>query len=447
MSAQTPAAPSSLVYQPALRRRFVIALLLVGGLAAAVSSGFMLLQLYRDEVVLAEHRLDDIGRTLVPSLEDGLWQVDGTRIDLLLNALMQMPGVTAVIVHPAGGERMVRGHPGTDVLLERRYALKFRGDGNYALGDLQIQVGRQHILDRLRSRGLALAATVLFTVGAMGVVVLIVFRLWVTRHLQAMARQASALSAERFDIALSLPDKRRSSPPDELDTLVDALNAMRERLVGELTVRVRHENELEAYSAQLERKVAERTNELRVANQTLLQQQDLLQQLVDTDALTGAVSRRQTIALAASALKIAQRSEERPSVLMLDVDHFKQVNDQHGHASGDAVLRMIAQRCREQLREGDVIGRIGGEEFMIVLPATDRHTASAVAERLRMVIAAGRVHGEAGIDIQVTVSIGLSRALDGESLESLMQRADQALYRAKHGGRNRVCIADESSAA
>ncbi|PKL94945.1 MAG: hypothetical protein CVV18_07325 [Gammaproteobacteria bacterium HGW-Gammaproteobacteria-8] len=441
MSTECSPQPASITYRPALRRRLILALLLAGTIAAIIASAFMLVQLYHDERALTVHRLDEIERTLVPSLEDGVWQVDGARVDLLLNALIQTPGVTAVIVRPTDGEPMVRGNPGEDVLLERHYPLTFSGAGDsYALGDLEVQAGRQHILDRLRSRGLALATTVLFTVGAMGFVVLIVFRLWVTRHLQVMARQASAFSTERFDSALRLPDKRRSSPPDELDTLVDALNAMRERLVGELTLRARHESELEAYSAQLERKVAERTKALQVTNQTLLQQQEMLQQLVDTDALTGVASRRQTLALASSALKMAQRSAKRPSVLMLDIDHFKQVNDQHGHASGDAVLRAIAQCCREQLREGDVIGRMGGEEFMILLPAADHSTTAAVAERLRTAIAARHVHGEADVDIRVTVSIGIARAMDGETLESLMQRADQALYSAKRGGRNRVCV-------
>ncbi len=187
----------------------------------------------------------------------------------------------------------------------------------------------------------------------------------------------------------------------------------------------------------MERQVRQRTSELEVANRAL-------DQLVRRDPLTGVLNRRGFQSQSAPALALAQRGTRPVSLLMLDADHFKRVNDQHGHAVGDEVLRSLARTMAERLRASDVVARLGGEEFAALLPDTDLASARIVAEALREDIAA-RPHAKAG---QVTVSIGLApwRSPD-EDLESLLQRADSALYDAKRQGRDRVAVADASSAA
>ncbi len=121
----------------------------------------------------------------------------------------------------------------------------------------------------------------------------------------------------------------------------------------------------------------------------------------------------------------------------MDADHFKAINDTHGHQVGDEVLRAIASRCQQTLRANDVFGRYGGEEFVVVFPETDMDSARSVAERLRASVAAGPVTvGEASVD--VTVSIGLAEFVRGQDMRMLFQRADAALYAAKEGGRNLV---------
>lgn len=167
-----------------------------------------------------------------------------------------------------------------------------------------------------------------------------------------------------------------------------------------------------------------------------------LQRLATTDELTGAATRRHFLDLAGQELRRARRFSHPLSVLVFDIDHFKAVNDRFGHAAGDTVLRAVSDAVRRVLREVDTFGRIGGEEFAVVLPETPADFASLAAERLRRAIG-GTAHGVPGLG-SVTVSVGVAQLLDADmGLEHLMDRADHALYRAKRLGRNRVEISTE----
>ena len=127
-------------------------------------------------------------------------------------------------------------------------------------------------------------------------------------------------------------------------------------------------------------------------------------------------------------------------LMMLDLDHFKRINDGHGHAAGDAVLVHLAQLLREQLRRGDVAARLGGEEFAVLVPQTAPHDAVALAERLRVALEHSQIDIGSGF-IQVTASLGLS-PLEGDAV-GVLARADVALYEAKRSGRNRVRMAGQ----
>ena len=166
-----------------------------------------------------------------------------------------------------------------------------------------------------------------------------------------------------------------------------------------------------------------------------------LQSLASTDELTGLPNRRSLLAFGAELVRRAQRHGFPLSLLMIDVDHFKRVNDSHGHAVGDDVLRQLATALPGALRGRDRLGRFGGEEFMVLLPQASLADAAQIAERMRnavastpLVVAAGTLH--------LTVSIGVSELLPGsDSVAALLERADAALYRAKEGGRNAVALA------
>jgi diguanylate cyclase (GGDEF)-like protein len=164
-----------------------------------------------------------------------------------------------------------------------------------------------------------------------------------------------------------------------------------------------------------------------------------------TDPLTGLLNRRGFFE-AANALMTHNRRRMLPvSVLAFDLDHFKSINDRYGHAVGDAVLQMFAKVARETLRASDIVGRLGGEEFVAVLPSTSAEAAVA-AERVRTALAAASIV-RGGQRVTATVSVGVSSGAPTTAVDALITRADDALYRAKANGRNRIEIADAPVAA
>ncbi len=171
-----------------------------------------------------------------------------------------------------------------------------------------------------------------------------------------------------------------------------------------------------------------------------------LRQLATSDALTGAASRRAFREELGRALHLATRHDHELSLIVLDLDHFKQVNDKHGHPAGDAVLARSVAACLKQLRVSDVIGRLGGEEFGVLLPHTGPRAAFEVAERLRAAIADESFSGTGGA-FQVTASFGVAAKPRGTiDADALIQEADAALYLAKMQGRDRCVMARPAEA-
>jgi diguanylate cyclase (GGDEF)-like protein/PAS domain S-box-containing protein len=167
-----------------------------------------------------------------------------------------------------------------------------------------------------------------------------------------------------------------------------------------------------------------------------------LEQEAHTDALTGCANRRHFLELARHELARAHRHAEDVSLLMLDLDEFKAINDLHGHAVGDRVLQELVQVCQAILRSEDTIGRLGGEEFAILLPETGSGMAREVAERLCSAVAAVEVPLDGGPALRFTTSIGVATLTPEDfSVSAILGRADQALYEAKRTGRNRVVAA------
>ena len=172
-----------------------------------------------------------------------------------------------------------------------------------------------------------------------------------------------------------------------------------------------------------------------------------LEYLATTDPLTGLSNRRHFFSQAEQVLAQADRPSCELAILMIDIDHFKLVNDQHGHLTGDAVLQEVTQRIRESLRSDDLSGRYGGEEFSVLLSCVHKREIRLIANRLIEMVA-GKPIRINDVEVSITISMGVA-VLDSpaSTLDVLVQRADQALYAAKHAGRNRWIEWDRSLAA
>ena len=162
-----------------------------------------------------------------------------------------------------------------------------------------------------------------------------------------------------------------------------------------------------------------------------------VQRMATIDELTGILNRRQFLQEAQDELQRADRLGHALSLVMFDVDHFKKFNDTHGHAIGDLVLRTVSGRCRDCLRGIDHLGRLGGEEFAVLLVGTGLEPGCATAERLRLAICEQPFASSNG-ELSVAISLGVAQRQPKETLDSLLERADQALYAAKRAGRNQV---------
>lgn len=170
------------------------------------------------------------------------------------------------------------------------------------------------------------------------------------------------------------------------------------------------------------------------------QQKTRLEELSRTDKLTNTLNRHGFEQDIRPLIKIVERYREPISLILLDLDNFKHINDTYGHATGDEVLKAVAATILEMQRHSDIVCRWGGEEFILVLPRTDADEAMPVAERLRQAIANRPIPAQ-DTELKVTASLGLASWETSDTLDDLIARADEALYRAKTGGKNRVEMA------
>ena len=181
--------------------------------------------------------------------------------------------------------------------------------------------------------------------------------------------------------------------------------------------------------------------------QELEQSRRYLKEQADTDPLTKLANRRSFFASASTGLAQMQRQNEHFSIVILDIDHFKRINDTYGHQAGDVVLQQLAMVLSMAIREGDSLARIGGEEFVVASPYTNRLAAIVLSERLRKAVESSEFMHE-GNRIPVTISLGVaSKNSDDDDVDKLLAIADSRLYLAKQKGRNRICASDKTSKA
>jgi len=263
--------------------------------------------------------------------------------------------------------------------------------------------------------------------------------IWTAENIRSISPHTQIVMVTGFDNIDPVEIEARVPPPDRLLYLQKPFHPYEIRqFASTLAARWKAEKMTQALNQNLESMVEIRTAELRKAYKQLEYQ-------ASHDSLTELLNRRAIFDVLRREISRINRTNNPITVILADIDHFKSINDTYGHSMGDAVLVETAKRLTECVRPYDSVGRIGGEEFLVVLPECNSEDGSVVAERIRASIARD-LFIIPGQTLSITTSIGLATASPSQTIEpdSLITAADQALYRAKRGGRNKITIICEN---
>ncbi|WP_247894211.1 putative bifunctional diguanylate cyclase/phosphodiesterase [Azospirillum sp. B510] len=409
--------------------RLLLSILLFSSLITLLSTAAQLYLEFRREVGDIHDRFEDIRLSTVPSLSNSLWVVDQDQLRLLLNGVVGLPDIRMAQVRETGELANSRlaltvGTPleVADIEVEMPLTREMEGKA-VTLGVLRVQASLNDVYRRL----LTTAEVILISQGIRtfllsGFILFICHRL-VTRHLIAIATALRSHDPRSSPLSLSIERSKWGRPkrggPDELDQLIHSFND----LAGDLYAA---NCELAGVNAALETDIALRRR-----------YEEQLYRQAHFDELTGLANRLLTRDRLEQAIVNSRRGQLTSALLFIDLDNFKNVNDTLGHEAGDRLLKAAAGRLSTIIRQGDTLARMGGDEFLVVLPCiAGTDAARGVAERvLDAFVPPFRIGGQ---DHFVTASIGIALfPTDGADGPDLMRSADLALYRAKERGRNR----------
>lgn len=384
----------------------------------------------RTQSALTEE-LAALERSVHDAVETSLWQMNGAQTEALLDGLLLMPIIEGVEIHnPDGGipfER--RSYGADDGPLDLFYVekdLSWTVAGNAVdLGTLRLYSSSSVILGRVLFGFLIISLGAILKFTLLWWLFIWAFRRFLGAPLGRLMDQIGEIQLEKIgNKRIELGTIERN----ELAQLQDCMNAMLAKMDHDHTALIQAEEERRAW---LECEVEQRTKQLVEANQEL-------ERIACTDYLTKTDNRRSFFEKAQSHIDQALRRPRDLCLITLDIDHFKQVNDAYGHEIGDQVLCAFSQQVRDILRKTDLFGRIGGEEFAILLPDTDRQGTWKVAEKIRSTVEQTTVVC-GNTEICYTVSMGLVKWNNHETeISKLLKRGDDLLYQAKHAGRNRI---------
>ncbi len=344
----------------------------------------------------------------------------------------EVPALMEGFVRPSVDRKITRDRWGSFL---SGYAPLEAGKGNYLVG---IDMYADEVEAKLKQ--IRLAGMLSF---ALSVILAMIFSRFLSLN---FTRRIVAVTDRLATIAPDQSVDHIDNQGDELTQLSDAFDQMSIRLENNRREIEQNEGALRKAHDELEQRVNERTAELVKTNQQLLEEiaerkhmEQRLEELSRTDYLTGILNRRAITRLLEEAQANVASEAESFCTILLDLDHFKDINDQFGHAVGDQTLRHAVERLRNGIRDQDLLGRWGGEEFIIVAPETTLQEAQGLAERLCRNLAGSRVTTDGG-SVGITGSFGVSRYIPGEDLDTCLKRTDDALYAAKRQGRNRIMV-------
>jgi diguanylate cyclase (GGDEF)-like protein len=379
---------------------------------------------YRQQVGAIQSRMDEIERSYAPSLAAGLWNVDHDQIRLQLEGILRLPDIRAVRIRELvqGGNiplTMAVGQANVHAPITREIPITHTVRGvARPVGVFTLEATLDDVYDRLINTTMVILISQGIKTFLVSMFILFIFYRLVTRHLIAIADYLGWHDPRSAPPRLVL-DRGEAASPDELDRMVEAFNGMSGDLHAAYC-------ELAGVNAELERDIALRQG-----------YEEQLYRQAHYDELTGLPNRVLTLDRLNQAIAVAHRRKLSSALLLIDLDNFKNVNDTIGHEAGDRLLREAARRLGECVREDDTLARMGGDEFVIILPGIDdTFTVRKVAERV--VETFSQPFTLDGSDHFVTTSIGIALfPTDGSTAQDLLRNADLALYKAKEQGRNR----------
>ncbi|MDQ6962145.1 MAG: diguanylate cyclase [Mariprofundaceae bacterium] len=315
------------------------------------------------------------------------------------------------------------------------YAPIANAQGHYLLG---LDMRADEVLKKMTHLNQVAVISLLVCV-LLSVIFSLLLARYFTRRFHVLVQQCMMVDSENGQV-----DHDVMVRGDDLDHLSHVLALMEQRVHETQTLNKKDKLTLEKAQETLKNVVSSRTHELAVANQKLRQEiedrkkvEDNLERSVYSDYLTGLLNRRAMMRILEHEGKRTYQEDESFCLIFIDVDHFKQINDEHGHDIGDQVLMMVTEKLSNLMRSNDVLARWGGEEFLLLVPNTELSNASDIAESLRYALAT-HVFLYDAIELGLTASFGVSQHSDMSSLDDSIRMADAAMYDAKNQGRNCV---------
>lgn len=370
--------------------------------------------------------LKGLEATFKPSLTNAIWEVNEEQLSSIVDGVYGFPIVTSLQI--VSSEGSILSEVGTRNVKEAFYyefEIKKEGQG---LAQVKLFSSEGVVFDRVKLGFLLILLNAMFKSIVLWALFIWAFKKYLVRPLQGFTHKLAEIDIEdarAHKIELELYEK------NELSQLQDSFNLMLEKIHIQKESMLKAEKE---YSLRLENDVKNRTEALQAANVEL-------KFLASVDVLTNVRNRRSFFELSEQCYELARRNSKPLSIMMFDLDKFKDINDKYGHSVGDEVLKSFAQAVATLVRKSDVFARVGGEEFAIILPETSVENAQySVGEKVLKKVRGLSVYHE-GEEVKFTVSIGVAEFFAGEpNLDNALQRADKALYRAKSLGRDQVSV-------
>lgn len=370
-------------------------------------------------------------KTFAPALTTALWELNSAQLTSIYQGIVDLPTISSVQIIGAQGDTLAGSnlttHSTTSLYHRFPISYQFSGESVY-LAEAIFETRGELVFARLKVGFQMILISALVKSTALTLLFLLIFRRQLAQPLKSLKNAVASIDLDSLSQLRRLDLEQKQV--NELTELQSAFNQMLDRLEEE---RIAHYAQLEQINANLEQQVLERTEALQQANQRL-------EQLASSDFLTGLANRRHFVEQIHIAIHRARRERTPLCLLMIDLDIFKNINDTYGHDVGDIVLKNFAQVAKSPLRATDLCARIGGEEFVILLPNTPLESAVQVAERVLQSVREQSISIAQGT-LTYSVSIGVSQLIPTEtSYEAMLKRADKALYRAKLEGRDQISV-------